>query len=66
MFFLQALPLVTVIVGNKIPGDISTVITTNPDVDEPLKTTIEMPHPNALIKKIPPSPPKWSNYIKGR
>ncbi|RZC38126.1 galactokinase-like, partial [Asbolus verrucosus] len=62
---LQALPLVTVVVGKKIKGEMSTVITTNPDVDPPNKTTIEMPNKNALVKTITPGPPKWSNYVKG-
>ena len=55
----------TVIVGTKIPGETSTVLTTNPDADPPRKTTIEMPNQNALVKTITPGPPKWSNYVKG-
>ncbi|KAF2897693.1 hypothetical protein ILUMI_08487 [Ignelater luminosus] len=61
----MALPLVTVIVGSKIPGYESVVITTNKDVDFPRKTTIEMPDKRALIYYCKPGKPKWANYIKG-
>ncbi|EFA08251.1 galactokinase [Tribolium castaneum] len=61
----MALPLVTVIVGKKVSGEETTIITTNPDADPPKKATIEMPNKNALVKTIPPGPPKWSNYVKG-
>lgn len=59
------MPLVTVMVGKKVPGEVTTVVTTSPDCDAPKKTTIEMPNKNALVKIIPPGPPKWSNYVKG-
>lgn len=58
--------MVTVMVGKKIDGDITTILTTNKDADLPRKTTIEMPNINALVKTIPPGPPKWSNYVKGK
>lgn len=61
----MALPLVTVIVGKKISGDITTVISTNKDVDEPKTITIEMPNANALVRTIEHTGPKWSLYVKG-
>ncbi|KAL1495011.1 hypothetical protein ABEB36_010501 [Hypothenemus hampei] len=61
----MALPLVTVIVGRKIGGDISTIVTTNPDADNPKKATIEMPNQNALVRTIEHSGPKWNLYVKG-
>jgi galactokinase len=61
----MALPLVTVMVGKKIPGEETTILTMNPHTDPPNKTTIEMPNKNALVKTITPGPPKWSNYVKG-
>lgn len=61
----MALPLVTVIVGRKIEGDITTIHTTNPDADQPRTTTIEMPNANALVRTIAHTGPKWSLYVKG-
>jgi len=56
---------VTVIVGRKIEGDITTIHTTNPDADQPRTTTIEMPNANALVRTIAHTGPKWSLYVKG-
>ncbi|ERL95343.1 hypothetical protein D910_12608 [Dendroctonus ponderosae] len=61
----MALPLVTIIVGRKIDGDITTLVTTNPDADKPRKITIEMPNKNALVRTIEHSGPKWCLYVKG-
>lgn len=55
----------TVIVGRKIEGDITTIHTTNPDADQPRTTTIEMPNANALVRTIAHMGPKWSLYVKG-
>lgn len=56
----------TVIVGSKIPGHESTVITTNKDVDLPRKAVIEMPDKRALISYCKPGKPQWANYIRGK
>ncbi|KAK4874707.1 hypothetical protein RN001_014067 [Aquatica leii] len=61
----MALPLVTVIVGKKISGYESVVITTKKDVDSPNKVVIEMPNKRALISYCKPGKPKWANYVKG-
>ncbi|CAG9773660.1 unnamed protein product [Ceutorhynchus assimilis] len=61
----MALPLVTVIVGRKIAGDITTIVTTNQDADEPRTINIEMPNVNALVRTIEHTGPKWSLYVKG-
>ncbi|XP_066260031.1 galactokinase-like [Euwallacea similis] len=61
----MALPLVTVIVGRQIDGDITTIFTNNPDADNPRKITIEMPNSNALVRTIAHDGPKWSLYVKG-
>lgn len=45
------------ILGRKVEGPTSTVITLNKDADEPKKVTIE--------KLITPGTPKWANYVKG-
>lgn len=56
----------TVIVGSKIPGYESTVITTNKDVDLPRKAVIEMPDKRALISYCKPGKPLWANYVRGK
>ncbi|XP_030758619.1 galactokinase-like [Sitophilus oryzae] len=61
----MALPLVTVVVGRRICGEIATVVTTNKEVDEPRKITIDMPNPNALVKTLEHTGPKWGLYVKG-
>jgi hypothetical protein len=56
--FLQALPLVTVVVGDaKILPGLNRVWTLSPQAEEP--NEIEFPaHPV-------PGKPSWSNYVKG-
>ncbi|KAF7286464.1 hypothetical protein GWI33_005104 [Rhynchophorus ferrugineus] len=61
----MALPLVTVIVGRKVDGDVTTIITTNKDADEPRTITIEMPNEQALVRTLEHSGPKWGLYVKG-
>lgn len=61
----MALPLVTVIAGKKIDGSESTVLTTNPNIDEPKKVTFDMPNPNAPIRALLRIGPKWVLYMKG-
>ncbi|KAK5640775.1 hypothetical protein RI129_009322 [Pyrocoelia pectoralis] len=61
----MALPLVTLIVGSKISGYESVVITTNRDVDSPRRVIIKMPDKRASISNCVPGIPKWANYIKG-
>lgn len=62
---LQALPLVTVIVGKKVDGEETTIYTTTGSTHEEQKTTFEMPNKNALIRAFNPGGPKWVMYIKG-
>lgn len=57
--------MVTVVVGSKISGEESTVITTCKTADQPHKTVIEMPNKNALVRALTPGEPKWANYVKG-
>ncbi|GLV44606.1 Galactokinase [Carabus blaptoides fortunei] len=52
----MALPLVTIIVGRKINSDISTVVTTNPDI---------FPKRVEITRPLSPGEPKWANYIRG-
>ncbi|KAF5288301.1 hypothetical protein FQR65_LT12033 [Abscondita terminalis] len=61
----MALPLVTVIVGKKISGYESVIVTTKNDVDSPKKAVIDMPDKRALISYCKPGKPKWANYVKG-
>lgn len=53
---LQALPLVTIIVGRKVNSDISTVVTTNPYI---VSKRAEITRP------LMPGEPKWANYVRG-
>ncbi|KAF5285913.1 hypothetical protein FQA39_LY04374 [Lamprigera yunnana] len=59
----MALPLVTVIVGSRISGYESVIITTNQDVDISQKATIEMPNMQTTYSNN--KKPKWANYIRG-
>lgn len=61
----QALPLVTVVVGNKIQGCQSVIFTTNTDVDKPRAATIDMPNKRSSVSLCKPGKPKWANYVKG-
>lgn len=55
----------TIMVGKKISGQQSVVVTTSPNVDKPNKATIEMPSKDALVRGLVREPPKWSNYVRG-
>ena len=55
---LQALPMVTVIVGRKTEGSTCRVHTLAQGADEPTYT--EFPS-----KGLSPGTPKWANYVKG-
>lgn len=57
--------MVTVIVGSKIAGYQSVVVTTNADVDKPRIKTIHMPNKRMNTNPCKPGKPKWANYIKG-
>ncbi|KAI4456687.1 mevalonate kinase/galactokinase [Holotrichia oblita] len=57
----MALPLVTVIVGSKISGNIATIITTNQDVDYPHKVEIDVVKKRIVNEKQP----KWAQYSLG-
>merc|ERR1712150_19972 len=56
--FPMALPMVTIIVGNKTDTDTCRVLTTAPGVDDP--TYVEFPS-----EGLEPSKPNWANYVKG-
>lgn len=53
-------------VGKRISGEESILVTTNPDADLPKRAIIEMPNPNALVRTLIPAPPKWANYVRGK
>ncbi|XP_044734513.1 galactokinase-like isoform X2 [Chrysoperla carnea] len=56
----MALPLVTVVVGRPVDGNIASVTTTDPTVDEPRIAQFSVTQEN-----LKPELPKWANYIKG-
>lgn len=63
-FILQALPLVTLIVGRKNNTSTCHIITTCPFVDDPKEIKFPLPsEDNSDILK--PDKPTWANYIKG-
>ena len=55
---MQALPLVTILVGRKTDGGTCRVETLTKDADEPTYT--EFP-----ATGLSPGTPKWANYVKG-
>ena len=50
-------------VGNKVNGDQSTVITLTDDVDLPTEVIINKRR--GLVFLSEPEKPKWANYVKG-
>ncbi|KAK3866370.1 hypothetical protein Pcinc_028091 [Petrolisthes cinctipes] len=60
--FPMALPLVTVIVGNKNESGICRVQTLTDMADRPLQVEFEAP---TSTSQLTPSSPAWANYIKG-
>ena len=60
--FLQALELVTVIVGRKSNGDVCHLGTCAQGVDEPHVITFPAPTPE---NSLAPGKPSWANYVKG-
>lgn len=61
-FLLQALELVTVIVGRKSDGDVCQVATCAKGADEPHMITFPVPTPDSPLT---PGKPSWANYVKG-
>ncbi|KAJ8915143.1 hypothetical protein NQ315_000395 [Exocentrus adspersus] len=61
----MALPLVTVIVGKKIAGNESVVVTTTASANGSNKATIKMPDRNSKDKSVPREGPNWIMYMKG-
>ena len=60
--WLQALPLVTVMVGSRTPDQNVSIVTTTEAVDEPRRVDFVLPKDN---KPLSPGQPSWANYIKG-
>ncbi|XP_070579875.1 galactokinase-like [Ptychodera flava] len=60
--FPMALPMVTVVVGNKTSSGVCRVMTTADNVDEP--RAVEFPLPSDA-SPLQPGKPSWSNYVKG-
>lgn len=54
--------MVTVVCGNKISGNIATVITTNLDVDHPYIVQIDVLKKRIISEK----PPHWAKYVLGK
>ncbi|KAK4320088.1 hypothetical protein Pmani_009027 [Petrolisthes manimaculis] len=61
--FPMALPLVTVIVGNKTESGMCRVQTLTNMADRPLQVQFEAPTPSS--SQLTPSSPTWANYVKG-
>lgn len=59
---MQALPLVTVMVGSPTPDQDVTLTTLSEDADEPRKIRFHLPTDGAPLS---PGLPKWANYVKG-
>ncbi|XP_041378530.1 galactokinase-like [Gigantopelta aegis] len=60
--FPMALPMVTVVVGNKTTSGTCRVLTLANGVDEP--KSVEFPCPSA-DSPLTPGKPHWANYVKG-
>ncbi|XP_060080747.1 galactokinase-like [Ylistrum balloti] len=59
--FPMALPQVTLVVGQKVEGDLCRVVTLA-DVNEDREVEFNVPTPTAPLQ---PGSPKWANYVKG-
>ena len=59
----QALPMVTVLVGNKTDTGLCRILTTAPGVDEPKYVEFSLPTPDQPLQ--PAETPFWANYVKG-
>ena len=59
---LQALPMVTLMVGQKIDGSTCRVVTLADGADEPHVTDFALPTEGASLT---PGKPSWANYVKG-
>ncbi|XP_039990765.1 galactokinase isoform X2 [Xiphias gladius] len=58
----MALPLVTVVVGGRAPGQVASVVTANEDADEPRRVDFSLPGDGSPLC---PGLPGWANYVKG-
>ncbi|XP_028826318.1 galactokinase [Denticeps clupeoides] len=58
----MALPLVTVMVGTRTPGQDVSVVTGSEAVEEPKRVDFLLPTPDAPLA---PGTPSWANYVKG-
>lgn len=59
---VQALPLVTVVVGRQTSGQDVTIVTATKDADEPRRVTFSLPTEGSPLS---PGSPSWANYVKG-
>lgn len=59
---IQALPLVTVIVGSQISGNTASVVTVSEILEESKRIDFDLPTPTEPLQ---PGKPSWANYIKG-
>uniref|UniRef100_A0A8I3PKD4 Galactokinase n=2 Tax=Canis lupus familiaris TaxID=9615 RepID=A0A8I3PKD4_CANLF len=59
---LQALELVTVLVGSPRADGLVSLLTTSEDADEPRR--LQFPLPTAQ-RSLEPGTPRWANYVKG-
>lgn len=62
LLLMQALELVTVIVGRKTDGNVCKLGTNTKGADEPLMITFPVPTPDSPLV---PGKPSWANYVKG-
>lgn len=62
-FTLQALPLVTVVVGDNTEEEVCRILTTAESADEP--RYVEFLLPAANQNRLSRGKPQWANYVKG-
>jgi galactokinase len=58
---LQALPMVTLLVGRKSGTDTCRIVTTVTETDEPRRVEFAVPSKQTILPGIP----RWANYVKG-
>ncbi|GFU00161.1 galactokinase [Nephila pilipes] len=61
----MALPMVTVIVGEKNNSQKCCIITSCPSADDPKEIKFSLPVPGIESTILKPEKPMWANYIKG-
>ena len=62
MYSMQALPLMTVIVGKQTNSGTCRAVTLSENVDKPFRVEFQVPTPDNPLK---PGIPSWANYVKG-